>query len=77
MYKFQEKFTIFSLQTASTIKLLIFLYLSGPYVYTSLLYNFLIIVSHKHSITPTQHFLKSSKAVSPTTLHHYKRVPQK
>ena len=32
----------------------IFGYLNGSHVYTSLIYNFLIVVPNKHSIPPTQ-----------------------
>jgi hypothetical protein len=42
-------------------ELLIFEYLIGFHVYISIIYNFLIIVPNKHSISPTQHFLKSFK----------------
>jgi len=39
---------------APTIETSIFGYLNGSYTYTSLIYNFLIVVSNKHSIPSTQ-----------------------
>ena len=40
---------------ASTMETPIFGYLNGSHVYTSLIYNFLIEVPNKHSISPTQY----------------------
>jgi len=39
----------------------IFKYLNGSHVYTSLIYNFLIVVPNKHSILSTQISLKFLK----------------
>jgi hypothetical protein len=52
---------------ASTMELSIFEYLNGSHMYTSFIYNFLIIVPNKYSIPPTQHPLKNSKWVSQIT----------
>jgi hypothetical protein len=43
-------------------------YLNEPHIYTSQIYNFLIIVPNKYSIPPTQHLLKNFKWV-PLIIH--------
>jgi len=45
---------------ASIMETIIFRYLNGSHLYTSFIYNFLIVASNKHSIQSTQNLTQIS-----------------
>jgi len=60
-YDIKNKKRLLGSIRASTMETSIFGYLNGSHTYTSLIYDFLIVVPNKHSIPPTQISCKALK----------------